>query len=111
MITQVVEMPDFIRRAKVLMSDAERMELIDGLARDPQAGVSLGQELYKVRIGRTGEGKSGGFRTVHFFRQDAGPVILLTIFAKNAKANLSNAEFTLLGRIGEAVAMELGGQK
>lgn len=42
MITEVIEMPDFMRRAKALMSDAERMELIDGLARDPQAGVSLG---------------------------------------------------------------------
>jgi hypothetical protein len=51
MITEVVEMPDFIRRAKALMSDAERMELIDVLARDPQAGVSLGQGLYKARVG------------------------------------------------------------
>jgi hypothetical protein len=110
MITEVVEMPDFIRRAKALMSDAERMELIDGLARDPQAGASLGQGLYKARVGRTGEGKSGGFRTVHFFRQDTGPVILLTIFAKNAKSNLSDTELTLLGRIGEAVAKELGGR-
>lgn len=111
MITEVVEMPDFMRRAKALLSDAERMELIDGLARDPQTGVSLGQGLYKVRVGRMGEGKSGGFRTIHFFRQDAGPVILLTIFAKNAKANLSDTELALLGRIGEAVAMELGGQR
>lgn len=99
-----------MRRAKALLSDAERMELIDGLARDPQAGVSLGQGLHKVRVGRTGEGKSGGFRTVHMFRQNAGPVILLTIFAKNAKANLSDTELALLGRIGEAVAMELRGQ-
>jgi hypothetical protein len=60
MITEVVEMPDFIRRAKALMSDAERMELFDVLARDPKAGVSLGQGLYKVRFGRTGEGESGG---------------------------------------------------
>jgi hypothetical protein len=111
MITEVVEMPDFMRRAKSLMTDVERMELIDLLARDPQAGVSLGQGLYKVRVGRSGEGKSGGFRTIHFFRQDAGPVILLTIFAKNAKANLSDTELALLGRIGEAVAMELGGQR
>ena len=110
MITEVVEMPDFIRRAKALMSDAERMELIDLLARDPQAGVSLGQGLYKARVGRTGEGKSGGFRTVHFFRQDAGPVILLTIFAKNAEANLSDTELAVLGRIGEAVATELRGR-
>lgn len=107
MIVGVVEMPDFMRRAKALMSDVERMDLIDLLARNPQAGVSLGQGLYKVRVGRTGEGKSGGFRTVHFFRQNAGPVVLLTIFAKNAKATLSETELALLGRMGEEVAMEL----
>jgi hypothetical protein len=107
MIAEVVEMPDFMRRAKSLMTDVERMELIDLLARDPEAGVSLGQGLYKVRVGRTGEGKSGGFRTVHF-APDAGPVVLLTIFAKNAKANLSDAELAVLGRLGEEVARELG---
>lgn len=107
MLTSVVEMPAFLREAKALMSDAERMDLVDLLARDPRAGVSLGQGLYKLRVGRTGEGKSGGFRTVHFFRPDAGPVILLTIFAKNAKANLSDTEIAVLGQMGEAVAMEL----
>jgi hypothetical protein len=111
MITEVVEMPDFMRRAKALMTDVERMELIDLLAGDPQAGVSLGRGLYKVRVGRTGEGKSGGFRTVHFFRPDAGPVVLLTIFAKNAKANLSETELVVLGRMGEEVAKELGKPK
>ena len=101
-------MPDFMRRAKTLLSDAERMELIDLLARDPPAGVALGQGLYKVRFGRAREGKSGGFRTVHFFRPDAGPVIVLTIFAKNAKANLSDTEVSMLGRMGEMVITELG---
>ena len=34
-IVTVVEMPEFQRRARAIMSDAERMELIDFIARNP----------------------------------------------------------------------------
>lgn len=70
----VVEMPEFQRRARALMTEAERAELIDLLSAHPETGVSLGGGLRKVRFARGGEGKSGGFRTIHFYRPDApGP--------------------------------------
>lgn len=97
-------MADFTRRSKALMSDAERMELIDFLSTAPDAGVSLGRGLYKVRFARKSEGKSGGYRTIHFYRPDSGPLLLLTMFAKNEKANLSALELAKLTQLAELAA-------
>ncbi len=104
MLVTVVELPEFVRRAKDLMTEAERTALIDMLAADPEAGVSLGGGLRKARFARAGAGKSGGFRTVHFYRAGAGPVFLLTMFAKNEKANLSAGELAALVKLGDELA-------
>jgi hypothetical protein len=103
-LVAVVEMPDFVRRAKAVMTETERMALIDLLAAAPDTGVSLGGGLRKVRFGRTGAGTSGGFRSIHFYRVGAGPVFLLTMFAKNEISNLSAAEVAALMRLGDELA-------
>ncbi|MES2019881.1 MAG: type II toxin-antitoxin system RelE/ParE family toxin [Pseudomonadota bacterium] len=90
----VIELDTFIRRAKTIMSDEERLELVYYLAANPEAGVSLGGGLRKVRVPRAGGGKSGGYRTLFVFGGTHMPLILLTVFAKNEKANLSKAELT-----------------
>lgn len=56
----VVELPEFQRRAKAIMSDDERLSLISFIAASSGAGVSLGGGLRKIRIPREGGGKSGG---------------------------------------------------
>ncbi|MEP0964669.1 MAG: type II toxin-antitoxin system RelE/ParE family toxin [Roseobacter sp.] len=61
----VVELPEFQRRAKAVMSDSEREAAILWIAENPNAGVPLGGGLRKVRIPRVGSGKSGGFRTIY----------------------------------------------
>jgi hypothetical protein len=104
MLVTVVELPEFVRRSRAIMTDAERMDLIALLASDPETGVSLGGGLRKVRFGRDGGGKSGGFRTIHFYRAGAGPVFLLTMFAKNEKANLTPAELAILVKLGDQIA-------
>ena len=95
----VVELPEFQRRAKAIMSDREREAAVVWIAENPQAGTSLGGGLRKVRIPRDGGGKSGGFRTMHVFAGSHMPIFLITVFAKNEKANLSAREQA------EAVAM------
>jgi hypothetical protein len=50
----VVELPEFQRRAKAVMSDDEREAAIVWLAENPEAGISLGGGLRKVRIPREG---------------------------------------------------------
>jgi hypothetical protein len=88
----VVELPEFRRRAKAIMSDSEREAAIVWIAENPEAGVSLGGGLRKVRIPRDGAGKSGGFRTMYVFGGYHMPIFLVTVFAKNEKANLSAKE-------------------
>lgn len=88
----VVELPEFLRRAKAVMTDAERLGLVNYIAANPEAGVSLGGGLRKVRIPREGGGKSGGYRTIYVFGGAHMPIFLVTVFAKNEKDNLSKAE-------------------
>ena len=88
----VVELPEFLRRAKGIMSDAERLGLVNYIAANPESGVSLGGGLRKVRIPRGGGGKSGGYRTINVFGGTHMPIFLVTVFAKNEKDNLSKAE-------------------
>lgn len=57
----VVELPEFQRRAKAIMSDQEREATIDFIAANPEAGVSLGGGLRKVRIPREGGRKERRF--------------------------------------------------
>jgi hypothetical protein len=88
----VVELPEFLRRAKAIMSEADRTALVDFVAANPEAGIALGGGLRKVRIAREGGGKSGGYRTVYVFGGTHMPIFLLTVFAKNEKDNLTPAE-------------------
>lgn len=86
-------MPESLRQAAVVgMDEAERVDLVNLLAADPEAGVSLGGGLRKLRVARTGGGKSGGYRVLHFYRADDMPLFLLTVFAKNEQATLSARE-------------------
>jgi hypothetical protein len=104
-IVTVVETPEFQRRARSLMSEEERLALIDFVARNPTAGVSIGGGVRKFRFARDGGGKSGGFRVIHFFSADAGvPIFLITVFAKNEKANLTPRETDMVRQLGEALA-------
>jgi hypothetical protein len=109
MLVTVVEMPEFLRQAKAVMTEAERIALVDTLAADPEAGIPLGGGLRKLRLPRAGGGKSGGFRSIHFYAPGQGlPVFLLSVFAKADKANLTPAEQTLLQMAGDRIARTYG---
>lgn len=88
----VVEMESFLKRARSIMTDEERLYIVSFLAANPEAGVSLGGGLRKVRVAREGGGKSGGYRTIYVFGGSTMPLFLLTVYAKNEKGNLTKAE-------------------
>lgn len=64
------------------------------LAAHPKAGDLMQGTggVRKLRWGRGGRGKSGGVRVIYYVHSDAMPLYLLTLFAKNERANLSKAE-------------------
>ena len=88
----VVELESFLKRARAIMSDEERLDIVSFLAANPDAGVSLGGGLRKVRFAREGGGKSGGYRTLYVFGGSSMPLFLMTVYAKNEKGNLTRAE-------------------
>ena len=92
----VVETPTYLAAAKGILSNAERADVISILAETPRVGVALGGGIRKMRIARPGRGKSSGARVVFLFAGDDVPVFLLTVFAKNEKANLATRERTAL---------------
>lgn len=104
-IITVAETPEFQRRARAIMSDEERMALIDLIARNPLAGISIGGGVRKFRFARDGGGKSGGYRVIHFYSgEDDMPIFLITVFAKNEKANLTKAETETVKSLGKLLA-------
>lgn len=76
------------------MGDEERSTVVDTLAADPTAGEIMPGcgGARKLRIAKPGKGKSGGYRVITYFGGDDVPVFLLTVFGKNEKANLNQAE-------------------
>lgn len=104
----VVELAEFQRRAKSIMSDQEREAAINYIAANSKAGVSLGGGLRKVRIPRVGGGKSGGFRTMYVFGGAHMPIFLLTVFAKNEKANLSKSEQSMAVEMSKMLIAKYG---
>lgn len=108
----VVETPEFIKRAGAVgMTDEDRADVISTLAENPEAGISLGGGLRKVRVARGGGGKSGGYRVIHFYREPDMPLFLLTVFAKNEKANISRSEKADLIKLCDLIAETYGSQK
>ena len=80
---------------KVVPSDEEeRADLVYYLATNPEAGDVMPETggVRKIRWGVEGRGKSGGVRIVYYFHDASVPLLVLDMFAKNEKANLSKAE-------------------
>lgn len=94
----VVETPSYSALAGKLFSERERDDIVAMVARNPECGdVMPGTGGFrKVRVPRGGMGKSGGARVIYVWRNDKFPVFLITVFAKNKKANLTKAERNLL---------------
>lgn len=107
----VVELPIFERQAKAIMSDAERAAIVDYVSANPEAGVSLGSGLRKVRVARPGGGKSGGYRTLFVFGGADLPVFLVGVFAKNVKDNIGRVEQAHLVELSKTLLATYGERK
>ena len=93
-ILTIAELPEYIRRAEKLMSASARLDIINYLAAHPKAGDLMEGTggIRKLRWGRDAQGKSGGVRVIYYVHSEQMPLYLLTLFAKNERANISKAE-------------------
>ena len=90
----IAELPEYIRRAEKLMSASERFDIINYLAAHPKAGDLMEGTcgIRKLRWGRGAQGKSGGVRVIYYLHSEFMPLYLLTLFAKNERANISKTQ-------------------
>jgi len=59
-----------------------------------QEDANLGGGVYKVRVARSGEGKSGGYRVIVFFKSKERTFFVYG-FAKSSRANIDRGELQI----------------
>jgi hypothetical protein len=92
------------------LTDDELLEIISMIAADPTGGqLMIGTGgARKLRHAGRNRGKSGGYRTIHYFGGGEVPVFLLALFSKGDKDNLSKAERNQLAAILPKLAVIYG---
>jgi len=104
----VVETPSYLQEAEGLFSQKEMESIVLSVAQDPEVGeVMRGTGGFrKFRVGRGGKGKRGGARVVYIHRDETFPIFLVTVFAKNEKDNLSQAERNALKKTADRIFVQ-----
>jgi hypothetical protein len=97
----VVETEEFLDRSKAILTETERDALVAHLAANPETGlVAPGTGgVRKIRWAARGKGKRGGARVIYYYYNQSIPLFLLDIYAKNEKADLSEADKRSLKRL------------
>lgn len=90
----VTEFAGYQRRADTLLTADEQDAVVDLIAYEPTRGDVIPGTggLRKLRIAVGGSGKRGGARVIYYFYNEDFPVLLLALYAKNEKSDLSARE-------------------
>ena len=72
------------------ITDGELREVVNRLEAG-QTDADLGGGVYKMRVARSGEGKSGGYRVIVFFRSEDRTFFIYG-FAKSDRDNIDQGE-------------------
>jgi len=102
----VVETPEFLAATRGLLDDEARAALVDHLAWHPTGGdlVPGTGGVRKLRWALAGRGKRGGARVIYFFSGPDMPLFALTAYAKNVRADLSQADRNAFRRLTRLLA-------
>jgi RelE toxin of RelE / RelB toxin-antitoxin system len=97
----VVETAAFLERAKGILSESQRADLVAYLASNPEAGRVIPGTggARKLRWAISGRGKRGGARTIYYYHNQSIPLFVLDIYAKSERSNLSEADKRSLKRL------------
>jgi len=97
----VIELAGYRRRADEVLTADEQDAVVDLIAYEPTCGDLIAGTggLRKVRIGRGSSGKRGGARVIYYFHNADFPLVLMALYTKNEKADLTAREKKLLAAI------------
>ena len=102
MSSKVVATPNFQREAKKLQKKyhslkKELRELVESLEKDPEQGILISENVYKIRLSikSKGKGKSGGARIITYLHieeteDNEHVVYLISIYDKSDYENISD---------------------
>lgn len=90
----VIETPTFQKQASKIWSEDEWLEFIVWIAANPMVGdvIPGADGARKVRWSRAGSGKSGGARVIYLNLTEEEVVLLVAIYAKAERSNMTPAE-------------------
>ena len=84
-----------------LLTDDEYAKLQNDLCDEPEAGAIIkgGGGIRKIRWSFGGRGKRGGARIIYYWAVSREKIIMLDIYAKNEKEDLTRTELKNLGSL------------
>ncbi len=100
---EFIETPTFVRQREGLLDDDTFQQLQEYLIRQHVVGDTIRNTggCKKLRWNRPGTGKRGGVRVIYYAVTAKGRLYLLTIYAKNVKDDMTDAEKSVLKRLTE----------
>ena len=102
-----VETKAFSRQVITLLSDDDYRGLQEHLTANPDAGAMIkgAGGIRKLRWAAEGQGKSGGVRVIYYWAMAKDRILLLFMYPKSERDDLSPKERKILRRIVEQEAM------
>jgi mRNA-degrading endonuclease RelE of RelBE toxin-antitoxin system len=99
----IVETTVFTRRVEELLPDEEYQLLQAALVARPELGKVIPRSggLRKLRWAPVGRGKRGGVRVIYYWAAKLSQILMLYLFAKNERDDLSAAQLKKLRQIVE----------
>lgn len=90
----VIETPTFQKQVADVWTEAARLEFIDWIAANPEAGdvIPGADGARKVRWTVQGKGKRGGARVIYFNLSDDEIVLLVAVYTKAERSNILPGE-------------------
>ena len=102
-MTKITFTPEFKKEFKRLCKkysslNEEMKELVVQLAKNPTSGTSLGNNIFKIRLGikSKGKGKSGGARVISYLYTLNDKLYLLYVYDKSEQSSMSSKEIRLI---------------
>lgn len=94
----IIEHQKFQRKVKDIWTEDERLEFFSYISKAPLVGdvMQHADGLRKVRWQANGKGKRGGVRVIYFNLLEHGVVVMMDIYTKNEKENLSDHDLKQL---------------
>lgn len=100
----IVETAVFTRQVKALLPDMFYRDLQNALITRPEAGSVIPGSggLRKLRWQYGGRGKRGGMRVIYYWAVEQQRILMLFMYPKNARDDLSPAQLKVLRQVVEA---------